>query len=421
MGEEVRGEERVRECTLRAVAAAGTFRAHPSLESRSVRGLTPGAPARPPARTRAQSLIVPSPSAPLFGTHPLLALVASYLDASLPAPPAQPSPRRVLRALSRLRLRSSAPSQLSLSPAHHVLLFLENPLGREFLLRLTVHASAQNRARQRRWGVKILRAEEGVGEGEEEEGWSRKVQEGFKPAWEGVLPKLVQECAADEVDDGAPSPSPSPSLRAALERFPTLLARALERQRARFALEAHLSGFEDELVGVFEACDEEEKCAGWWVGERLARALLKSQGAERAKGDIGGGGKAEEEEEEEETRAIATLCRTSRLVSLPVHRALLLEWRSEYPCVGLTPLSLSSARSSRAIVTRTPQPTPTALRARTQPGPPPSCPGSAPRRTKPPAVGSGNITGGSPGSSLPSFRSRSTGLGREATRMERGR
>ncbi|BGP53648.1 N-alpha-acetyltransferase, non-catalitic subunit [Rhodotorula sphaerocarpa] len=256
-----------------------------------------GSESVPYVRSLQQSLIVPSPSAPLFGTHPLLALVASYLDASLPAPPAQPSPRRVLRALSRLRLRSSAPSQLSLSPAHHVLLFLENPLGREFLLRLTVHAK------------------EGVGVGEEEEGWSRKVQEGFKPAWEGVLPKLVQECAADEVDDGAPSPSPSPSLRAALERFPTLLARALERQRARFALEAHLSGFEDELVGVFEACGEEEKCAGWWVGERLARALLKSQGAERAKGDIGGGGKAEEEEEEEETRAIATLCRTSRLLS----------------------------------------------------------------------------------------------------------
>ncbi|KWU41392.1 hypothetical protein RHOSPDRAFT_37065 [Rhodotorula sp. JG-1b] len=292
-----------------------------------------GATAVPYMRSLQQSVIVPSPTAPLFGSHPYLSLVQAFLASSLPLPSSFTSHllSTLLHSLSFLRLRQSS-SLTSPSPAHRVLSYFEQDLARDFLLRNTVHLSGQNRARQRRWTVKLLllnnenNKEAGVGRG------GGGIDEVLRPTWREVLPTLLEGGGDDDDDNddhpGAHHHSPSSSKwlgpltshqRDLLIRFPDLLATALHRQSALWALEAHLSGFEASMQ-LFDSV--EEKCQAWWAAERvalsIAREIEASLEREReregaaADGEEAGRGNFALRDQLDEVHAIATLCRSSR-------------------------------------------------------------------------------------------------------------
>lgn len=248
-----------------------------------------------------QSLISPSPTAPLFGSHPILSLASSFLVTSLSpladAPPPLLIPN-LLHSLSYLRLRDSA--SLADSQAHQLLTFLEQDLARDFLLRNSVHLAAQNRARQRRWTVKLVCAGRAVAMRE-------RIGEVVRPAWDRLLPSLVGSWSSLDGDLDSSTEPPllgdvTPLERDQLVHLPDLLAAAIDRQNARWALEAHMSGFESSM-GLFDTV--EEKVQAWWVGERVARAVQEERPLHGVKGDA----------PPNELGAIRILCQSSRLVS----------------------------------------------------------------------------------------------------------
>ncbi|GAA5969103.1 hypothetical protein JCM8115_007116 [Rhodotorula mucilaginosa] len=299
-----------------------------------------GARAVPYMRSLQQSVIVPSPTAPLFGSHPYLSLVQAFLASSLPLPSSSFTSHllpTLLHSLSFLRLRHSSNLAAS-SPAHRVLTYFEHDLARDFLLRNTVHLSGQNRARQRRWTVKLLllsseEDEAGVGRG------GGGIDEVLRPAWREVLPTLLEgddtaiPMPNDDGDgdpehhathsDNAPSPSSkwlgplTSHQRDLLVRFPDLLATAMHRQFTLWALEAHLSGFEASMQ-LFDSV--EEKRQAWWAAERVAQSIERAIEASlerKREGAVLDGEEVREgnlalRDQLDEVRAIATLCRSSR-------------------------------------------------------------------------------------------------------------
>lgn len=416
-----------------------------------------------------QSVIVPSPTAPLFGgslassappapapdpadsadsdpdRDPDLALVTSFLleacsfprslpdldhDGEGPCRPGRntwssvlPAVWRALSSLARARARpggpggeaaaaprpepdnrSSSPASAPSPPpavaaeaARRVLSFLKEDLARDFLLRHAVALSAQNRARQRRWTVKMLLpvpspppSMGGTFPEEEKEGTMTRlrrrrrrrrrssssssrgdgsVEDALTPAWEQVWPHLVRR----ELDD-APNSAPLLPIHHLLRigqrgGVPDLVLTAVRVRSARYALEAHLSGFEPS-VAVFsrplgttssssdrprrrreeeerkgarrgereedeEVEEEEVRCQAWWVAERVAREILVREIGHRAApppplppsssssssfdgddddGGKGGGGGGGGEAVVAELEAIVTLSRSSRKV-----------------------------------------------------------------------------------------------------------
>ncbi|GAA5978795.1 hypothetical protein JCM10908_004488 [Rhodotorula pacifica] len=269
----------------------------------------------PYVRSLQQSLIVPSPTSPLFGASPLLSLTSSFLLSSVPLSSSSctliPS---LLHALSFLRLRQP----YATSPAHQVLHFLEQDLTREFLLRNTVHLSGQNRARQRRWTIKMLSSGAGGGGNAAMARLPREgIEEGFRPAWEACLPALLQEARdsdAEEEEDSALLGPLTATQRAQLAQFPNLLASAIRRQSALWALEAHLSAFEPSM-GLFEATEEEKRQA-WWVAERVAKSVeeeIRSSLRDAEEKSLAG---MALRRQADEVHAIAVLCQSSRWLSL---------------------------------------------------------------------------------------------------------
>lgn len=402
MGEGKR-EERREGGALYAVPAAGMF---------SARSLSTSI-ARITAHACAQSVIVPSPTAPLFGSHPYLSLVQAFLASSLPLSSSSFTSHllpTLLHSLSFLRLRHSSNLAAS-SPAHRVLTYFEHDLARDFLLRNTVHLSGQNRARQRRWTVKLLllnteNDEAGVGRG--------GIDAVLKPAWREVLPTLLEgEDTAMTMpnDDGDGDPehhathsdnAPSPSSkwlgpltshqRDLLVRFPDLLATAMHRQSTLWALEAHLSGFEASMQ-LFDSV--EEKRQAWWAAERVAQSIereIEASLERKREGAVLDGEEVREgnlalRDQLDEVRAIATLCRSSRKVTfflLPLRHSDTTSYSALISALSLTTLPFPS--SSLPLLSAPSPPHPNSLR--------PSFPNWRFLLTTPLAVDSGNTLNG---------------------------
>ncbi|GAA5883640.1 hypothetical protein JCM3774_005989 [Rhodotorula dairenensis] len=372
----------------------GTFEPWNELDEWATESARNASETIPYLRSLQQSLIVPSPTAPLFGSvreeadysplpeeedsEDLLSLVASFVvehsgpdDAAgahlfpavgrsltiLLGPGPTPGPGPVTPPPSS----SSSPSSAS-HAARRVLTFLKHDVARDFLLRNSVHLSAQNRARQRRWTVKML-LPRGAMEVEggpttrlrtaRRQGQIGTVDGELRPAWEQCWPHLVpllspKSSPSQSQEDHLPQSLVTTTTAATaampatqdpadldlLRRLPDLVLRAVRVQSAVWALEAHLSGFEPS-VGLFrlppssarrgvrgprgadpdpDPDEDELQSQAWWVAERVAREILEREIGQGAKARREGqdGGRTQKPTRGEELVAIVNLSRSSR-------------------------------------------------------------------------------------------------------------
>lgn len=185
-------------------------------------------------------------------------------------------------ALLSLRSTENDLSQLG----HTATGFFER-LASEFLIKSSVHLCGQNRGRQRRLAIKSIRE------------WlelAREADEQVVPLLARLLPSLPLDAEG----------------RQELERGLRYTPRALEVQVVVLALEALLSGLEEQ-VGLFDA--EEEKQQAWWIGGRLASHLETLFAELGTSSKAGWEGEAYVEAKRLEARAVRHMCHASFLVS----------------------------------------------------------------------------------------------------------